>query len=195
MPIKRLQRKARFKRLDPMKFLLILLLIICYLGFSMYKHGIEEGIAITVLMWSFFVFLTPIPSAGLIFELPIRLLTKHKMMTTQYYIWAAGAVFVIPAFLFFPGIFDSTGPLKIFHYVLTNPIPYSILLLICAAGTAISVHLADEIVDEAEDEIIHHKRKHISWISVILFLVALAAILLTYENMVSTMDLGNFNWI
>jgi len=186
--MKKTSRKAQ-GRSSYIKSMVVAAFILGYLVFTVYKYGIERGIGITALTWAFFVFLTPVPSAGFILELPVRLLTNHKMLMTQYIVWCLGAAIVIPALLFSPQLFHTTALLSVFYYVLTNPVPYWSLLLLCGVGTLLSVHIIDEIMDEVEDEIRHYHRKHTPVLYMAVFVLVLIGIILAYDSMVSGFQL------
>ena len=74
------------------KFLFILLVIIVYFLLTSLKLGFKDGISITILTWSFFVFCTPIADAGFLIDFPIRLITKLKMVYTEIIVWIVAAI-------------------------------------------------------------------------------------------------------
>ncbi len=189
------KKKVRRKKHKPQagKFLIAAALILCYLLLTVDKHGVEQGVLITALTWAFFVFLNPAPTAGLVFELPIRLLTRHRLLVAQYMVWGVGAAIVLPALLLSPDLFHTTTPLAIFYHVLTNPVPYWSLLLLCGLGTFLSVYLVDKVVDEVENELNHHHRKHMPVLYLIVLALALIGIVLAYNAMISELQLvGHF---
>ena len=176
-----MKKKCRHKEHAIDRFLLIVALISLYLAYTVFTYGLEEGIEITGLTWAFFIFLTPVPIAGLAFELPIRIITNHKMIFTQLVVWSFGGLMVLSALLLSPNIFQSTSVLKLFYHVITNPIPYWTLFLLCAMGTFLSAHVADELIDRVESELHHHYRKHTPHTMLVLFLFFLLCIITAYN--------------
>jgi hypothetical protein len=189
-PAKRSRRKRELHEHHIERFLFVIVLILAYLALTIHKHGIEEGIGITALTWAFFVVLTPVPSAGLIFEVPIRFLTNHKLVTGQFLVWGLAAAIVLPTALLSPHIFQSTSLLAVFYHILMNPMPYWSLLFTCALGTFLCAFIVDEMMDEVDDELHHHQRKHTPLFYLMLFAAVLAGLLLAYDSMLRGLNIS-----
>jgi len=173
-----------------------IVLLLAYLTLAVYKYGAEDGVGITVLTWAFFVLLTPVPFADLILELPLRLVTRAKMVVTHVFVWGAGALIVTTSILMAPDLFQTTTLLSIFYHVIMNPVPYWSLLFLCGMGTFLSVYIADEIMDEVEEHMKHHHRKHMSVLHMSAALLVFVGIVLAYWTMICHMGFnGNIEII
>jgi hypothetical protein len=184
---RRTKRKLEHNHYE--RFLFALVLILAYLALTVHKHGISEGIEITVLTWAFFVVLTPVPSAGLIFEVPIRFLTDHKLVTGQFLVWGLAGAVVLPTAILSPEIFQSTSLLALFYHILMNPMPYWSLIFTCALGTFLCAFIVDEMMDEVDDELHHHHRKHTPLFYLMLLAAVLAGLMLAYDSMLRTLEI------
>ncbi len=172
-----------------------ILIVLIYLVLAAQKHGPEQGVGITVLTWAFFVLLTPVPSADLVLEIPLRLFTNYKMVVTHVFVWLVGAAVVVASLLMAPELFKSTTLLAIFYHVLTNPVPYWSLLFLCGIGTFMSVHIVDEVLEEVEHELKHHHRKHMPALHIVLFALVFIGILLAYNAIISDLGIGDLQLI
>jgi hypothetical protein len=179
------------KGAPPEHFLVAGILLSTHLFLSMEKPGIGPGLERTALTWAFLVFLTPMPLAGVLIELPLKFLTKHSMMKIQAIVWGTGLAITISALAFFPQAFSSTSILVLFLHVLSNPFPYWGLLGLCAMGTFISVHLIDDVVDEVKDEMHHKHRKRMSLFQVALSVAAMVLILYTFWVSVTALGMSS----
>jgi hypothetical protein len=177
------------KGAPPEHFMVAGLILSTHLFLTMQKHGLGQGLEVTALTWAFLVFLTPMPLAGVLIELPLKFFTNHSMIRIQMLVWALGLGITFAALAFFPQAFSSTSLLVLFLHVLTNPFPYWGLLGLCAMGTFISVYLVDDVVDEVKDELHHHHRKHMSSVQVIIAVAALALIIYTFWVSATTLGM------
>jgi hypothetical protein len=191
--LKRLAKRKheRSKELPAVRFLIIGALLSSHLFLATQKHGVGEGLEVTALTWAFLIFLTPVPIAGVLLELPLKIFTKHRMMTIQTLIWGLGIIIAGLGQLFFPNAFEATTILKLFRYVLQNPMPYWGLLGLCAAGTFLSVFLVEEFVDEIKDELMHRHRKHLSALHMFICLLAVLGIIIAYWVIVGKLGLAD----
>lgn len=142
------------------KFLLILAVLVVYTIFISMKYGLENGVLISALTWSFFVLCTPIADAGFLLDFPIRLISKIKMLHTEILVWIIAIVLNIYALNFHAEIYGNTVMLKLFEHILTKPYPYWSIILISAIGTFLSIHFGDSIVDHLDDHIHEKVQSH-----------------------------------
>lgn len=170
--------KHETKKEALLRFALVLGVFAIYFLFVAYKYGAKEGLLVAWLTWSAFVLGTPIADAGFLIDFPVRLITGMRMLFSELFVWTIAISLNIYVLTFQPEIYQSSTILKIFHQILTHPIPYWIIILISAIGTFISIHFGDELLDKRH----HHERefyqKHRSkykWILLIfLFVIVLA---------------------
>jgi len=185
------RKHERSKELPAARFLIIGALLSSHLFLATQKHGVGEGFEVTALTWAFLIFLTPVPIAGVLLELPLKIFTKHRMMTIQTLVWGLGLIIAGLGLLFFPNAYEATTILKLFRYVLQNPIPYWGLFALCAAGTFLSVFLVEEFVDEVKDKLKHRHRKHLSAIYMFICLLAVIGIIIAYWAIIGELGLAD----
>lgn len=129
------------------KFLIFLFVFIIYVGFTIINFGFKEGILVGLLTWSFFVFCTPIASAGLLIDFPFRFLTGIKMIYSEMIVWFLALLLNIFAFSINPLIYHKTIILSLFRSIILNPIPFWAIILLSGTGTFFSIYFGDEILD------------------------------------------------
>ncbi|MCD6434701.1 MAG: hypothetical protein J7L14_03740 [Candidatus Diapherotrites archaeon] len=167
------------------RFLLVFILVIAYFCFVVFHFGIKNGLWITFLTWSFFVFCTPIADAGLLLDFPVRLITGIRMLYSEICVWLFAAVLNLYTSLFNPQIYTKTKILSLFKYIITHPIPYWLIILLSGIGTFLSIYFGDELLDVVRhtqrSKFEKHKHKH--RLIIILFLVA--AIIVLYNFLIN----------
>ena len=171
------------KRYSLIRFILVLIVLIIYFIFITWRHGIEQGILITLLTWSFFVICTPVADAGLLLDFPLRLITKGRMIVSEVIIWIISFLISISALIFDPGIYDSFIILEIFKKILTNPFPYWSIIILSAIGTFYSIYFADELMDVIKHKERKKYHKHMIGYHLILFIFLIVIILFLYNIM------------
>lgn len=169
------------------KFILVILLLIIYFLYISWKFGWKQGLTITVLTWSFFVFCTPISDAGIILDLPLRLITGIRMLHAEMMVWFIAGVINLYILIHNPEAYQSTLLLQIFHRILIHPIPYWSVILLSAIGTFLSVMFGDELLDQLTDRAFYnkHKNKH----RLIIFIVLILLIIIIYEHLITEMGI------
>lgn len=167
------------------KFLILFSVIIIYGFYVLNEFGIEQGLLITGLTWSVFVFCVPFAASDVLVGLPLRVLFNMKLLLGQMIVWVGGAAINIYAFFTNPDLYQSTPLLQIFHHILSNPIPYWTILGLCGFGTFISVLLADDVLDDLGPKKKRHPKK-----LELLFLVILIAIGLVYSVLLSELQVS-----
>ncbi len=137
------------KRKSPglVKFLIVAGLVILYMIFAIIQFGLRDGLLVTALSWSFFVFCTPIADAGFLLDFPIRLLTGFRMLYTEIIVWVIATILNIFAFTFLPTTYTKTPLLQLFHKIILTPWPLWIIIFLSAIGTFVSIYLGDDAFD------------------------------------------------
>lgn len=144
------------KRESLYKYLLLLSVLIAYFGYLSWEYGLATGGMVAALTWSFFVLCTPVADAGFLLDFPVRLITGLKMLYTEIIVWVLAASINIIALTFYPQSYDKTVLTNLFHQILVTPWPYWGIIVICAAGTFLSVLFGDEMLD-----VLAHRDKHL----------------------------------
>ena len=168
--------KHETKRHVLIKFLLILTIFLSYLLFISMQYGLQQGIFVSALTWSFFVLCTPVADAGFLIDFPLRLVTKIKMIFTEILVWIMAITLNLYAFFFSSEIYTKTKVLILFKHILGNPFPFWIIILISLIGTFVSIKFGDELFDKVkhEDRTIYQKHKYNYRFIVMFFLFAIA---------------------
>jgi len=112
-----------------------------------WKFDAATGVWLALLSWSFFVLCTPVADGGFIIAFPVRLLFGIRMLVTQLIVWGFAIVINVAALSFAPENYADTVLTGLLYKILTMPWPYWSLLIISAAGTALSIWFGDEMMD------------------------------------------------
>lgn len=178
--------KHKPKRKILIKFSLVLAVFLIYFAFSLIYYGMENGILISFLTWSLFVFCTPIADAGFLLDFPIRLITGLRMIYSEILVWGMALLLNIYSLINLSGTYEKTFLLKLFKTILLNPIPFWLIILLSMAGTFLSVYFGDELLDitnyRQRKKHKKHKNKHRTIVVLfsILFIIILYYYLLNY---------------
>jgi len=149
-----------------------------------FKFGFADGLFVTILTWTFFVFCTPIADAGFILDFPIRIITGFKMIYVEFMVWVIAFSINLYAFFFSPSTYSQTIVLRLFYHVITHPIPYSLIILVSLAGTFLSLLFGDELM-----EVLHHSHRkkykaHAFKYKFILVVFSFLVLLLLYDFLI-----------
>lgn len=147
--------KHETKRNVLLRFILVIFIVLSYFIYISFEYGIQNGLLVTLLSWSFFVFCTPIADAGFLFDFPLRIVTKIRMFFAEMCVWSFAALLNIYSIVFKPEIYQKTLLLELFHKILTNPYPFWSIIIVCCIGTFMSVYFGDELIDKVK----HHERE------------------------------------
>ena len=182
--------KHETKRFALKRFLILLMVLISYFIFVMLKFGVADGIVVTLLTWSFFVFCTPIADAGFLLDFPVRLITKIRMVYSELFVWFIAIVINVVNLTFNKEVYEKTFLLMVFKKILTNPYPYWSIILISAIGTFMSVYFGDELLDVAKHK--HRKRyiKHKNKYKVVIAVFIILVVLLTYDLLITKLGVS-----
>ena len=63
--------KEETKKHSLIRYILLILVLTAYFLFVSYKFGAVNGLLVTILSWSFFVFCTPLADVGFILDFPV----------------------------------------------------------------------------------------------------------------------------
>lgn len=132
------------------KFLLVSGIFLAYLLFISAKYGIRQGFLVSALTWSFFVLCTPVADAGLLLDLPLRLITRIRMVFLEILVWIVAISLNLYAFFLYPEIYGKTKLLMLFGHIIESPLPFWSIILISAIGTFVSIRFGDELLDKAK---------------------------------------------
>jgi len=158
----------------------VAIILTVYLAISIRNFGAKDGFLISLLTWSFFVLCTPIADAGFILDLPIRLVTGIKMIYSEIIVWSIAIATNLIIFFSNSQIYEDTNLLSLFHHILSQPIPFWIIIILSAAGTFLSLLFGDELLDISynhKKERTHHKKHRLKYQMILigtLFLIILA---------------------
>lgn len=170
------------------RFLLVLAVSIFYFIFVSLEYGLSNGLIVTFLTWSFFVFCTPIADAGFLLDFPVRLIAKIRMIYSEVCVWIISFLLNAYFITFNPDIYERTMLLRLFKHILLHPIFWTIIIL-SAIGTFMSIYFGDELIDVAmhkeRKKYTAHKNKYklILSLFVIITVIFLYTILLTKLNL------------
>jgi len=139
--------RKTFDEHSVIKFISIIVLLLVYFLFASRTHGIKDGLTISILTWSFFVLCTPVASAGILVDFPMRLITGIKMMYSEITVWIV-AIF-LNIFMVFnnSNAYSKTSLLSLFKHIIDTPYPYWIIMILSGFGTFLSIYIADNLID------------------------------------------------
>ena len=181
--------KHESKRKILRKFLLVLAVFGIYFGFIAFKYGVKDSLYVTALTWSFFVLCTPIADAGFLLDLPIRLITKVKMLHSEMIVWTIAIGLNSYTVLNNSGVYEKTKLLFLFKHILENPWPMWGIILVSAMGTFLSIHFGDEMLDNVKYKKCVSCKKHKSKYRLIVMIFLVILIIAFYDFLLKKMGL------
>ncbi len=184
-PFKKKTQRHSFLRL----FFLTLTLVV-YFIFVAKKFGAKDGLFISILTWSFFVFCTPVADAGFMVGFPLRIFAKVRMVHSQIAVWIIALFLNLYALFFNPDIYHNTLILKLFHHILVQPFPYWIIIIISAAGTYLSIHFGDELLDVTTHKNREKYHQHLNKYQIITFVFLILLIIVIYDFLLKKMGIN-----
>lgn len=173
-----------------LKFVGLLIIVIFYFILMSLKFGTKTGIYTTILTWSFFIFCTPIADAGFLLAFPVRLITGLRMMYTQIISLFIALGINLYAFFVTPSIYDNTIILKLFHHILSQPIPFWGIIILSLLGTILSIYFGDELIDVTSHSQRKKYHKHLNKYQIIVFLFLIAITFVLYDILLNKMGLN-----
>jgi len=182
--------KCETKKHAFFRYLLLILILIAYLWYTIHQFGAEDGLLVTFLTWSFFVFCTPIADAGFLVDFPARLLIKVRMIHSEIFVWSVAIILNVTVILTNPKIYSSTILLQLFHKILTNPIPYWGIILLSVIGTFFSIYFGDELMDVARHKDRVKYRKHINKYRILVFIFIIVMTIVIYNFLLKSIGVN-----
>lgn len=134
------------------KFLMLCGLLMGYFAYLSYEYDLLTGGVAALLTWSFFVLCTPVADAGFLLDFPLRLLFGIRMVISEISVWAIAILANVVTLYYAPEYYDTTIITKLLHQIITTPYPYWGIMLLSGAGTFLSIHFGDELMD-----VFHHR--------------------------------------
>lgn len=173
-----------------LRFLGLIAVLVSYFVYMSWKFDAATGAWLALLSWSFFVLCTPVADGGFVIAFPVRLLFGARMLVTQIIVWIVAVGINVAALFTAPESYGDTALTRLLETILTNPWPYWSILLISAAGTALSIWFGDEMMDVTShaDRKKHHQHgfKH----KAILVLGLGVLTILAYYQLLSDLDIA-----
>jgi len=172
--------KTKMHHNSIVKYSIVLLIFITYMGLSIHSFGAKDGLLISFLSWTFFVLCTPIADAGFLLDLPVRLVTGIRMIYSEIIVWIIAISANILIFFSNPTIYENTKLLSLFHHILSQPIPFWMIIILSAGGTFLSLLFGDELLDisyrHKKERTQHekHKQKFKLILTITLFVIIFA---------------------
>ncbi|MCP5244481.1 MAG: hypothetical protein H6937_00335 [Burkholderiales bacterium] len=172
-----------------LRFLGLTVILVVYYIYMSWKFDAATGAWLVLLSWSFFVLCTPVADGGFIVAFPVRLLFGTRMLVTQLIVWVFAIVINVAALSFVPENYADTVLTELLYKILTVPWPYWSILIISAAGTALSIWFGDEMMDVTTHA--QRTRHHQHGLSYRILLVAGLGILtvLAYYHLLSNLGI------
>ena len=178
------------KKHSLVKFIGLLTIVISYFVYVSMKLGTKEGLFVTILTWSFFIFCTPIADAGFILAFPIRLLMGTRMMYTQIASFFVALFINLYAFFLTPKAYESTIILKLFYQIISHPFPYWGIILLSILGTILSIYFGDELIDVSTHKERKKFRKHMTKYQIIISIFLIAATIILYDFLLKNLGIN-----
>ena len=136
------------------KFLLLVLVLLGYLGYLTYTLDFRTGSVAALLTWSFFVLCTPIADAGFLLDFPLRLIFGIRMFISEIVVWGIAISLNAIALIWFADDYQTTTLTRLLYAILTTPWPYWSVIVISGFGTFLSIRFGDELMD-----VLHHSER------------------------------------
>lgn len=177
------------KRQVYVKFLLLCLLVLGYLGYLTYTYDFRTGVMAALLTWSFFVLCTPVADAGFLLDFPLRLLFGIRMLVSEIVVWAVAIGIDVIALIWFVPDFQTTAVTRLLFAILTTPWPYWSVIAISGVGTFLSIRFGDELMDVLHHHERHQFHKHGFKHELIVLAFAFSISLVAYYEVIKTLDI------
>ena len=165
--------KHHTKREALLRFAFVVVLVVAYGAFMVYKYGASHGLLVTALTWAFFVLCTPVADAGFLIAFPLRIILRVRMLISEVFITFIAVGVSVYALTTTPSIYEQTQLLKIFKHILTIPYPFWGIIIISTIGTFFSIIFGDELLDTVHhhERTTHKKHRHIQRIVITVFVI------------------------
>ncbi|HHD92062.1 MAG TPA: hypothetical protein ENL06_00325 [Candidatus Portnoybacteria bacterium] len=178
------------KKHSLIRYILLFFFVITYFIYTIYKFGFSNGLLVSSLTWSFFIFCTPIADAGFILAFPVRVLIGVRMIYTQIASFVLAAIITLIAITVRPIAFHKTLILELYHQILFHPIPYWIIIILSLIGTFFSIYFGDELmdVDHYQERKLYHR--HINKYKILISFFIFVSVILFYKFLIDKIGLA-----
>ncbi len=139
--------KTRTHREVLVKFLLLLGILVAYVGYLALEYDLMTSGIVAGLTWSFFVLCTPVADAGMLLDLPIRIIFGLRMVISEVMVWVIAISANIYALTAQQQAYDATFLTQLLKKIITTPSPYWLIILLSGIGTFLSIYFGDELLD------------------------------------------------
>ena len=177
------------KQEQVVKYLLLLGVLASYFGYLSWEYGFADGGIVAALIWSFFVLCTPVADAGFLLDFPVRLITGMRMVFSEMIVWTLAFVINASALFYVPEAYDKTALTRLFYKILTQPWPYWGIIVLCCAGTFLSVIFGDELLDVASHKERALAHKHGFKYRIIAVIAFFGLIVLAYYELIESLGI------
>lgn len=170
------------------RFSILCLIVISYFSYLSYQYNFVTGGIASLLTWSFFVLCTPVADAGFLLDFPIRLLFGTRMLFSEVFVWCTAFFSSIGTLYYAPTYYETTALTKLFHTILTTPLPYWIIIILSTIGTFLSIAFGDHVIDvfSAQNKLVYikkHKQKLIA------FILVYSIVIVAYYKLLTSMHI------
>ena len=180
---------AETKKHSAARFTLLTSILVIYILYAVHKYGTSNGLLITALSWSFFIFCTPIADAGFIVAFPTRLLFNIRMIYTQIATYFIAILFIALAFIKGTNIFSKTILLKLFYAIISTP-AYWLILILSFIGTMLSIYFGDELLDVTKFSQTKKYQKHASKYHLLATATVILFTIIIYDFLIKSMGIN-----
>lgn len=177
-------------RKDLTKFAMVLGIVFAYFLYLSWHFDLKTGGVVAALSWSFFVLCTPVADAGFLLDSPVRLITGIRMIFSEIIVWALAITLNIATLTLSPASYQTDILTKLLYQILTQPWPYWSIIVICCAGTFLSIYFGDKVMDAIaeEEDILTGKRDaaktKLPWKKIIFTAIGAAAVIAFYYYLI-----------
>lgn len=112
--------------------------------YTVIYKGVKNGLLISLFSWCFFMVVTPMPEAGIMFTVPLKYMTKIPLEKGHVIISAFAVAIVFAFYTFGHNIVKETTVSELFTYIMNNRL-YHMILLSIASSVIMSKFLNDVI--------------------------------------------------
>ena len=130
-------------------FYIITIFYIIYAIYAMLYNSITVGFESTILFWSFCVLATPIPEAGIIFDLPLKIFFNMNMILSQIIVTFIAIIITLYYYVYNIKCFETTKILYYYKLIIDNK--QASIFIISAAGTFTGLYAIEWLIDNIDN--------------------------------------------
>ena len=105
-----------------------LALVLTFIVYEIYNHGLADGLFLIFLSWSGYVLCVPAAHGRFFISTPLRLIVRRPVFAEPY-LWFGAIAVNIAVLLLMPEVYKDIIPTYLLFHVLTNPSYWPILAL------------------------------------------------------------------